>query len=96
MTEQEKDHTIAQVALLLSQAKSAHVRYEVEELDGKADEDWPGWYAQYLNANSLPGLLGRGGAWEGLAEVLVKADRSHRANAPDERWEQYYARYLIG
>ncbi len=37
------------LAKLLKEAESAHVEYE--QSIGKADADWPAWYAEYIISN---------------------------------------------
>lgn len=106
MESSENASLVAQVSALLSRASAAHSEYEKEALKGVRDEEWPSWYAEFLRENGLPALLYGSAAGEpelgdaqdlvaNLDKLLAAADESHRANAPDERWEDYYARYLV-
>jgi hypothetical protein len=93
------DNRVARLAEVLMQTKQAHGRFEVEELGGQADEDWPGWYAQYLRDNRLlEPILGPDlpdSLTSGLKQALTQADSRYAAGARDEPWTDYYARYLI-
>jgi hypothetical protein len=102
MQDQGKTRLISEISSLLSGAKTAHRRYEVEALGGNRDEDWPEWYAGYLLDHGWLDLVPGSGASAAtadlrarLAELLAEADRLHRANAPDEEWQDYYARFLL-
>src|SRR5438045_9636018 len=84
---------------LLAGTETAHGGYEAEVLQGSRDEDWPKWYAGYLLEHGLLDLFpGSGAAAQldaHLDELLSEADGLHRANAPDEKWHDYYARFLV-
>ena len=102
MEDQGKARLISEISSLLSGAESAHGRYEAEVLGGKRDEDWPRWYAGYLLDHGWLDLFpgsGTSGSDTGsrarLADLLTEADKLHRANAPNERWQDYYARFLL-
>jgi hypothetical protein len=88
-----------EIAALLRQTAEAHGVYEHDVLNDQYDVEWPKWYGEYLLDNGLPALLGKGEDGAGLKrpldEVLSEADVSHRANAPGEIWQEYYARYLL-
>jgi hypothetical protein len=95
----QENELVAQISSLLSRTASAHRQYEIAELDGEVDPEWPKWYARYLVEQSRLGSLDEGLArWVSerqVEEFLVDADKRHRANAPDDKWEDYYARYLV-
>jgi hypothetical protein len=102
MQDQGKAGLISEISSLLSGAESAHGRYEAEVLGGNRDEDWPQWYAGYLLDHGWLDLFPSPGASVAvagsrarLAELLAEADELHRANAPNERWQDYYARFLV-
>lgn len=42
----EDDLTAEELARLLREAAQAHRQYETEL--GRRDEDWPGWYAEFI------------------------------------------------
>ena len=90
---------IMHIASLLERAKTAHRQYEVEELEGGLDEQWPAWYATYLLQNGLPGMLdgmpGRDNLVNNLDKLLIEADRNHRSSGTSEPWPTYYARYFV-
>ena len=91
----------SRLSALLVQTAKAHREYEVRELQGMLDEQWPDWYAPYLRRNGLPQLLegmpGQQSVIDGLERVLVEADAAYRgsAEAQTEEWPDYYARYLL-
>jgi hypothetical protein len=99
MQEQGDPRLISEVSALLSSAEAAHGRFEAEELGGKRDEEWPKWYASYLLDHGLLDLFPDPGAsaelGEHLDDLLTEADRLQRANAPGEKWQDYYARFLV-
>jgi hypothetical protein len=101
MDEQEENRVISEVSSLLATTETAHGLFEAEALNGQRDEEWPQWYAQFLIQNGLPELLnetpgaGKARSVEQLAGLLAEADISHKATAPNERWQDYYARYLM-
>lgn len=88
----------AKISTLLTRTAIAHRQYEIEALNGEVDQQWPQWYAAYLAENGLLDLLGGVAPAElevMLDELLVDCDQSHRSNAPEVKWEDYYARYMI-
>ena len=97
--EEPTDSKVARLAEVLMQTKHAHGRFEVEELGGQADEDWPGWYAQHLRDNRLlEQILGPhlpAALTHDLRQTLLEADRRYAAEATTEPWTEHYARYLI-
>jgi hypothetical protein len=99
MSAQDKDQLVSELSALLSRATEAHHRYEVEDLGGEYDVEWPAWYATYVVENDTSGLLPAsnisGGVTE-LADLLKQADKSHLANAPERKWQDYYAEFLVG
>ena len=102
MEDQGNARLISEISSLLSGAETAHGRYEAETLGGKRDEDSPAWYAGYLLDHGWLDLFPSSGASRAamesrarLAELLAEADKLHRANAPNEKWQDYYARFLL-
>jgi hypothetical protein len=91
----------SRLAALLMQTAEAHREYELRELQGMNDEQWPTWYAVYLRQNGLPqlleGLPRQQVVIDGLESILVDADADYTSSpqAQTEDWPQYYARYLL-
>ena len=81
------------VAGLLHEAgETHHIVYRIVDGD---DPDWASWYADWLLALSeLPGELAAKPVRSHLVHALVELDREYTAAAPDERWEDFYARGL--
>jgi len=102
MTGDNSTGATARLTRLLVQTAKAHDEYEVGELRGIRDEQWPAWYAAYLRENGLPQLLegmpGQQSVLAGLESILVDADTSYVSSkeAQTEKWPAYYARYLLG
>jgi hypothetical protein len=86
----------AQIAALLSETGAAHGEYEERALGGAYDENWPGWYADYLVQHGLGDLLGGNGATvERLGGLLKELDEAYRRARPAVGWPVYYAARLI-
>jgi hypothetical protein len=83
------------VSELLHEAAETHHRvYRI--VDG-ADADWASWYSTWLTTLSeLPELLGSSPPRSEVTYVLVSADREFSERTPDEPWERYYARRIVG
>jgi hypothetical protein len=95
---EQKADLQTQISTLLSLASTAHARYEEEELGGRYDIGWASWYAHYLLQSGIEPLLQEAGREElrdRLESWLGHADASHRANAPNDKWEDFYARLLL-
>lgn len=97
--EQPKNELASQISALLTHTAMAHRQYELQMLNGERDEEWARWYADFLLNHGSPELLRRHIARDQLQnrldELLIQCDTHHRANAPEEKWEDYYARYLL-
>jgi hypothetical protein len=79
--------------LLHEAAETHHVVYRIVDGD---DPDWASWYADWLlTLSELPAELGSKPVRSHLVHALVELDREYVAAAPDERWEDYYARGLL-
>jgi hypothetical protein len=84
------DDRTAKIAQLLHEAAETHHR--VYRIADGADEDWASWYADWLTRLSeLPTLLGGAPVRSELTYMLVRLDKEYEADAPAERWEDYYA-----
>jgi hypothetical protein len=62
---------------------------------GVYDQDWPAWYAEYLVAHRIGGLLGQAITTEQLARLLKQYDEDYRAQQRQEGWPDYYAAQLL-
>jgi hypothetical protein len=91
MTTADREARVA--ALLHEAAETHHVVYRIT--DG-ADDDWATWYSDWLTRLSeLHDVLGAAPARSALTAMLVRLDEEYTAAAPDERWEDHYARALV-
>jgi hypothetical protein len=89
------EDTVAAVSGLLHEAGETH-HYVYRIVDG-ADDDWASWYAQWLiTLSRLPQALGVTPVRSELVYMLVRLDKEYVEQAPDEPWERYYARELVG
>ena len=88
------DDATARIAELLHEAAETH--HVVFRITDGADEDWATWYANWLvTLSELPTLVSRAPVRSELTALLVRLDRDYTAAAPDERWEDFYARELL-
>ena len=97
MHNEDRESIADRLSHLFSDAKRAHVTYERDDLKG-TDPDWAGWYARYLidrGVQSLAGWPSSAGTEKEVAALLREADRVHQANAPQDHWPDYYARYIL-
>ncbi len=79
--------------LLREAAETHHTVYRITDGD---DPDWASWYADWLlRLSELPQLLGGAPVRSHVVQALVELDREYTAKAPNEPWEQYYARELV-
>jgi hypothetical protein len=83
------------VAELLHEAGETHHRvYRIVDGD---DPDWASWYADWLiELSELPDLLGTKPVRSELVWLLVQCDKDFTADASGGRWEDDYARRLVG
>jgi hypothetical protein len=92
MAERERERAVAD--LLHEAAETHHVVYRIVDGD---DPDWASWYADWLLDHSeLPDLLGVRPVRSELVYTLVRLDKEYTAAKPSERWEDVYARDLLG
>ena len=78
--------------LLHEAAETHHVVYRITDGD---DPDWASWYADWLlKLSELPELLESVPVRSHLVHALVQLDRDYAGEAPDERWEEWYAARL--
>jgi hypothetical protein len=89
------DEQNAKVSELLHEAAETHHR--VFRITDGADDDWASWYADWLvNLSELPALLGGKLVRGELTYLLVRLDKEYAERRPDQPWEDYYARALLG
>ncbi len=84
----------AELVRRLNDAKEAHFQFQETELGGVYDQQWSDWYARFLLDQGWNRLFTREWNAEQLAEALRRADVEQRANAPDAKWQEYYADYF--
>ena len=88
------DDRTASVARLLHEAGETH--HVVFRITDGTDDDWATWYSQWLvELSELPALLGRRPPRSEVTHLLVALDREFTSQAPDEPWEDYYARAIL-
>jgi hypothetical protein len=86
--------TATQVGELLHQAAETH--HIVFAITDGTDPDWATWYSDWLvNLSELPNLLGTKPVRSELTYMLVSLDKEYTRVAPEDRWEDFYARGLI-
>jgi hypothetical protein len=89
------DEPTAKVSELLHEAAETH--HQVFRITDGADDDWASWYSQWLvTLSELPELLGGKLVRSELTYLLVRLDKEFTERNPPERWEDYYARALVG
>ena len=77
---------------LFKEAGQAH-HQAFEEVDG-FDPEWPLWYADYL-FEKIPPVLGAELTKSELVYLLIHLSKIQPAEAPDQEWHRYYARYVV-
>jgi len=82
-----KDDPVGKISELLHEAGEA--RHTVYRITNGADDDWASWYSE------LPELLGGAPIRSHLTALPVQLDRDFASEAPDERWEEYYASRVL-
>ncbi|HMC06418.1 MAG TPA: hypothetical protein VKG89_03390 [Solirubrobacterales bacterium] len=79
--------------LLHEVGETHHIVYRIT--DGE-DADWASWYADWLvNHSELPQLLGTTPVRSELVFTLVKLDKDFTEQAPEGRWEDWYATRIV-
>ena len=80
-------------ALLHEAAETHHIVYRITDGD---DPDWASWYADWLvELSELPDLLEVKPVRSELVYMLVRLDKKHTMESPEQKWEDYYARGLL-
>jgi hypothetical protein len=82
---------------LLVRAEAAHGAYEANELEGRYDEAWPRWYAQFMVDDRLGGLLGREISVDEVERTLSSSWTEAEASSPTpaESWPALVAERLL-
>ena len=89
------DERSARVGELLHEAAETH--HQVFRITDGADDDWASWYAEWLvTLSELPELVGGKVVRSELTYMLVRLDKEYTERRVAERWEDYYARELLG
>lgn len=83
------------IAFLLKETSTAHRDYEISEMSGETDPDWPGWYADYLVDNGLLEILKKEISRKTIAQFLIDADQEFKTHQPEMSWMNYYANKLL-
>ncbi len=74
--------------LLGSAGRAHHAEF------GGPNPGWSEWYAAFIHP-TVAEHVGFEPTVEQVAEWLRRADEAHRANAPDDSWPQFYARWIL-
>ena len=74
---------------------SAHNDYEIAELGGVYDQQWPAWYARYLVEHGIGALLDRAVTIDEVAALLAACDEAYKRENPATNWPDFYARQLL-
>jgi hypothetical protein len=87
------DHLEELADLLHDAAETHHIVYKIVDGD---DPDWASWYANWLiDLSPLPSLLATKPIRSELVWKLVDLDKAYVAQAPQEKWELWYAERLL-
>jgi hypothetical protein len=84
------------VSALLSETEQAHGAYEVAELSGVYDQDWPRWYAAYAVEHGIGALVGHDVPADQLAAFLTSAFEEFKGAdpKPTDPWAAWTARRI--
>ena len=85
---------INEIAALLNHANQAHHDYEVNQLKGQFDQQWPRWYAGYAVEHGISALLGHVMEVDTLAQYLAASNTEFEAAHTGEAWADYTARAI--
>lgn len=88
MDDQQRRTTLSR---RLIEAAKAHFEYEKTVLQGVYDQQWAGWYADFLIGHQWNELFRDHWTVPELAEALRQADIDYKANAPQTKWQDHYA-----
>lgn len=74
--------------LLRTAARAHHAEF------GGPNPGWPEWYAEFMHSG-IGAFVGFEPSVEELADWLRQADELHRAQAPEDRWPPFYAKWIL-
>jgi sugar/nucleoside kinase (ribokinase family) len=74
--------------------ETGHAHHQAFLATNGADENWPSWYAAYLQG-SLNVLFGVMIQKDELREMLVEFDKRHRMDTSHTEWAEYYAKLFL-
>lgn len=83
---------VTELGRVLKRTQKEHHQAHIET-DGY-HPDWAIWYADYL-FEELPKFLSDEMIRSEIIYNLVLLDKMYTAEAPDIKWNEYYARYLL-
>lgn len=82
----------SELVALLTRTGDDHFAYELSELNGVYDEDWPTWYAGYVVEHGLSDILGREMTAEMAHRFFVDSYEEYKQEQSTEDWAKYTAR----
>jgi hypothetical protein len=91
----DNPNAVTELAQLLKETGDAHKVYEKQELGGKTDDKWAGWYADYLLKNDVKRFFEEALNKEDLAEDLKEAAEAFEQQKSDTGWHEFYAQFMI-
>lgn len=74
--------------------EAGHAHHEAFLATDGDDPEWPLWYADYLHEKLTP-LFSQALTKSTIVYLLIHADKTHQATAPDTAWPDYYAYCFI-
>ncbi len=83
------------LAALLTQAGNAHHTYEQTILEGKYDEDWAAWYADYVIQQGLGNVLNQPVTKEQVSQFLSKSYQVYQQENSTQNWADYTAEQMV-
>lgn len=93
--ETNEDELKSSLIYILTNAGNAHQVYEKEVLDGKRDEDWANWYADYLVKNGINEILDTDFTRSEMENVLRDAADEQKKVKSKLGWSVFYYEYII-
>lgn len=87
-------NNITQIAMLLSQAGSAHHHFEQTALKGVYDQEWPAWYVDYAIQHGLGELLPTPVTVERLSRFLAENYEVYKRENSKLGWADYTAQEI--
>jgi hypothetical protein len=84
----DQDNVSRLKGLLVSAARAHHAEF------GGPNPGWPEWYAAYIHPE-IGTHVGFEPSVEQVAGWLRQADELYRAEARDESWPSFYARWIL-